>query len=168
MSLRAAHIPDVTDFRPVSPDEFEAEPLRVAYAYWRSIRGNRRFPSRADIHPRDIAGLLRHVSLIKYEDGDFIYRIVGDAIVRAYDLSLHNRKLSELVYDEPGFGCIIRPLLERCVETGDIVAVKGHTGRDLVRVNFTDYENILLPLGPNDSTVDHIMAVSNYVSRPYI
>ena len=168
MPLRAAQIPDYTDFHTISAGELDAEPLRVAYAYWRSIRGPRRFPARSDIRPRDIAGILRHVSLIKYEDGDFIYRIVGDSIVRAYDMAIHNRKLSELVYDEPGFGSIVRPLLERCVEMGDVVAIRGQTGRDLLRVNFTDYENVLMPLGPDDATVDHVMVVSHYVSRPYI
>ncbi len=165
MSLHVAKIPDYTLLTEITPDEVEAQPLRIALAYWRSIRGERRFPNRADIHPRDIAGILRHVSLIKYEEGDFVYRIVGDVIVRAYDLPMQNRKVSELSYEEPGFGAIVRPLLQRCVETGEVIAVRGRTGRDLLKVNFTHYENVLLPLGPDDGTVDHIITASSYRSR---
>jgi len=168
MPLHAAHIPDYTGFDIIAPDRIEADPLRCAYAYWRSIRGDRRFPARSDIRPRDIAGLLRYVSLIKVENDEFVYRIVGDATMRAYDVAMHNRKISEMAYEEPGFTSIVRPLLLRCVESGDVVAVRGHTGRDLLRVNFTDYENLLLPLGPDNATVDHVMTVSHYASQPYI
>jgi len=165
MSFHAAKIPDYTQHAEIAPDDVEAQPLRCALAYWRSIRGDRRFPSRADIRPRDIAGILRHVSLIKYENGDFLYRIVGDAIVRAFDLPMQNRWVSELSFEEPGFGAIVRPLFQRCVESGEVIAVRGRTGRDLLKVNFTHYENVLLPLGPGNGTVDHIMTASFYRSR---
>jgi hypothetical protein len=165
MSIHVAKIPDYTQHSEIAPDELEAQPLRCALAYWRSIRGDRRFPARADVHPRDIAGILRHVSLIKCEGDDFVYRIVGDVIVRSFDLPMQNRKVSELSFEEPGFGAIVRPLLQRCVNNGEVIAVRGRTGRDLIKVNFTHYENVLLPLGPDDGTVDHIMTASFYRSR---
>jgi len=165
MPLPIAKIPDFTQPIEFGPETLEAAPLRCAYAYWRSIRGERPYPARADIRPRDIAGILRNVSLVKYENGDFVYRIVGDIVVRAYDLTLQNRTLSELSYEEPGFGAIVRPLFQRCVDSGAIIAVRGRSGRDVVKVNFTDCEILLLPLGPTDGAVDHIMSVSAYRSR---
>jgi len=165
MSLHVGKIPDFTQHTEIAPDDVLAQPLRCAVAYWRSIRGSRRFPARADIHPRDIAAILRHIALVKYADGDFLYRIVGDVIVRAFDVPMQNRKITDLAYEEPGFGAIVRPLLQRCVDTGEMIAVRGRTGRDLLKVNFTDYENVLLPLGPDDSKVDHVMTASSYRSR---
>jgi Uncharacterized protein conserved in bacteria len=167
MSLKAVHIPDVTEYEIENLDDISAEPLRQGLRYWQAARGARKFPARADIRPRDIVPILRYISLIRCERGDFVYRIVGDSVVSAFDLAMQNRKLSEMAGDEPAFGTIVRPLLERCVENGEPIALRGHTGKDLVRVNFTDYENLLLPLGPEDGKVDHIMAVSHYVSRPY-
>jgi hypothetical protein len=170
MSLRTATklIPDFTAFQFVALDAIEAAPLRSGFDYWRSRCNSRRFPTRGDIHPRDIAAALQHMSLIKVDGDEFIYRIVGDAIVRAYDIPIQNRKLSDIVYDEPGFGTIVIPLFRKVAEGGAPVAIRGTTGHDVTRANFTDYENVLLPLGPDDSTVDHLITFSSYTSRPFI
>jgi len=165
MSLAAAKIPDQTQTSIISPLELEATPLRCAYAYWRSIRGDHPYPARADIKPRDIAGILRHVSLVKYENGDFVYRIVGDIVVRAYDVTMQNRTFTELAAEEPQFNSIVRPVFQRCLDSGAPLAVRGQTGRDVVKVKFTDYEILLLPLGPQGGAVDHIMTVSTYRAR---
>ena len=52
MPLAIAKIPDHTQPIEIPPQDLEGGPLRCAYAYWRSIRGERRFPARADIRPR--------------------------------------------------------------------------------------------------------------------
>ncbi len=161
-------IPDSTSLTFVPLEAITATPLRLGLEYWNGLRGSRRFPARAEIKPRDIAPALRHMSLVKVEEDDFIYRIVGDAIVRAYDVPIQNRRVSDIAYDEPGFGAIILPVFRRVAESGEPVAVQGKTGRDVTRVNFTDYENLLLPLGPDDGTVDHIMTFSSYVFRPFM
>lgn len=170
MSLKTAQkfIPDYTAFQFVAPETLEATPIRIGLEYWCNRRGSRRFPSRADIHPRDFSAALQHMSLIKVDGDDFIYRIVGDAVVRAYDIPIQNRRLSDIVYDEPGFGTIVIPLFRKVVEAGEPAAIRGTTGHDVTRANFTDYENVLLPLGPDDSHVDHIIAFSSYTSRPFI
>jgi hypothetical protein len=38
----------------------------------------------------------------------------------------------------------------------------------VTRTNFTDYENVLLPLGPDDHTVDHVLTFGSYTSRPFV
>lgn len=166
MPYRAFEIPDTTATIRIPPSALQSEPLRLGYAYWCGLRGPRRYPSRADIQLRDIAGLLRHVSLLKVERGDYIYRVVGDVIVRAYDIPLQNRRLSDLAKEEPAFGTIIKPLLQQCQLSGEPIAVRGRIGRDIFHVTFTEYENVLLPLGPAEDAVDHIMVVSQYLSRP--
>jgi hypothetical protein len=170
MSLLASQkfIPDFTAFSLVALDDIESAPLRVGLTYWEGVRGFRRFPARADVKPRDIATALQYMSLLKVEGDDFIYRIVGDAIVRAYDIPLQNRRVSDIAFDEPGFDVIVLPLFRKIVETGKPIAVRGTTGHDVTRANFTDYENVLLPLGPDDQTVDHVITFSYYTSRPFV
>lgn len=159
-------IPESSVFYDIAFSGLESEALRLGYDYWRSKCDGRRFPSRDDIRPREIASLLRYVSLIKVEGDDFVYRIVGDTIVMSYGVSLQNRRLSDLVYDEPGFGTFVIPLLRQVAETGEPLARRGKVGRDVTHVNFTHCENLLLPLGPNDETVDHVLTFSSYVSQP--
>ena len=169
MSLHAAikSIPQSSIFHEVEVADLDCPVLRAGFDYWRSKCGIRRFPSRDDIHPREIAPFLRYVSLIKVEDGDFVYRIVGDVVVMSYAVPLQNRRLSDLVYDEPGFGCYVIPRLNQVVQSGEPMAVRGKLGRDVTQVNFTDSENLVLPLGPDDETVDHNMVFSNYSSHPF-
>ena len=169
MSLHAAtpFIPASSAFHAIAFDDFESPVLRDGYRYWQSRCAGRRYPARADIRPRDIAPILRHVSLVKVEGDDFVYRIVGDVIVMSFSVPMQNRRLSDLVYDEPGFGAFVIPMLRQVVQTGAPVALRGRIGRDVTRVNFTDCENLLLPLGPDDATVDYILTVSSYISRPF-
>lgn len=170
MSFRVSqkYIPDFTAFSFITLDDIEAPPLRTGLTCWQAVRGFRRFPARADIKPRDMMAALQHMSLLKVDGNDFIYRIVGDAIVRAYDIPLQNRRISDVAFDEPGFDVIVLPLFRKIVETGEPIAIRGTTGHDVTRANFTDYENVLLPLGPDDQTVDHLITLSSYTSRPFI
>jgi hypothetical protein len=159
-------IPESSIFHDIGFDELDSPVLRSGYEYWQSKCNGRRFPTRDDIRPREIAPLLRYVSLIKVEGDDFVYRIVGDTIVMSYGVPLQNRRLSDLVFDEPGFGAFVIPMLEKVVDTGEAHAIRGKVGRDVVRVNFTHSENLLLPLGPDDGTVDHVLTFSYYISQP--
>jgi hypothetical protein len=53
------------------------------HRYWLARRGERRFPSRADIEPTDIPRLLAGIMLLNvhYDPLDFEYRLIGDNIV---------------------------------------------------------------------------------------
>jgi hypothetical protein len=159
-------IPESSVFHDIAFSSLESEPLRLGYEYWKSKCGGRRFPAREDIRPREIAPLLRYVSLIKVDGDDFVYRIVGDTIVMSYGVPLQNRRLSDLVYDEPGFGAFVIPFLRQVADTGEPLARRGKVGRDVTRVNFTHCENLLLPLGADDATVDYVLTFSSYVSQP--
>lgn len=161
-----AFIPKYSSTQIIALDEARSPAPRAAIAYWRSLRGQRRFPARSDINPRDIAGLLPNVTLVKVEDGDFVYRIVGDLIVMSFGVPLQGRRLSDVAFNEPGFGTLVLPLFKKVTATGEPLAVHGKIGRDVAHANFTDSENVLLPLGPDGETVDHILIVSAYTSRP--
>lgn len=167
MSINIARLPESTDYHAVSLDALESPVLRTVYAYWQSKRAGRRFPSREDIRPRDIAGLLRYICLIKVDGDDFEYRVVGDVIAVNFDIPLQNRRISDLTYEEPGFGTLIRPVLCKVVETGLPTAMHSRIGRDVTHANFTQSENIELPLGPDEHTVDHILAACAFASCPF-
>lgn len=156
-----------TTFDHLTLDEVECPFIRTGLNYWRALRGTRRYPAREALQPRDIAGLLRRMSLIRCENGDFQYRIVGDCVVQAYDIQLQNRWMSEIEVEFPLYAQFIRPIFTQIVESREPVAVRGSIGHGAPRVNFTHYENVLLPLGPDDETVDHILNFSNYVLCPY-
>lgn len=162
------YLPESTAFVLVPADELTSPQIATGMNAWDTARGLRRFPKRSEIRPRDIVTALQHMALLKVENGDFYWRIVGDGIVRAFDLPLQNRPLSEIVFDEPGFQSILIPLLREVRQSGEPIAVRGTIGHDVLRANFTDYENLLLPLGPDDSTVDHVMMFAAYSSRPYL
>ncbi len=159
------HKSDVTSMERITLDDLECPTIRAGVDYWRFLRGQRLFPAREDLRPRDIAGLLRSMSLIRVADGDFQYRVVGDSIVQAYDITLQARWLSDIETEMPAFGSFVRPIFRHLVESRNAVAVRGRIGYYSPHLNFTHYENVLLPLGPDDDTVDHILVFSNYVMR---
>jgi hypothetical protein len=169
MTLNSASklLPSVTTYRRIDPDEVQHPSMRLGLDYWRQQKDGRLFPARDDIRPRDITGALQHLSLLKVSGGDFHYRIVGDAVVRAYDVTLQHRSLSDIARTSPAFGAIAIPLMQDVVKNKTPIAISGTTGHDAQRANFTDYEVLFLPLGPDDATVDHILIFSDHISRGF-
>lgn len=168
LSMDQQYLPESTAFTLVPPEEVTAPHIVTGLAAWNNARGTRRFPARPEIRPREIVSALQFMGLLKHENGDFIWRIVGDGIVRAFDVPLQNRAMGDIVFDEPGFQSILIPLLRTVAGRGEPVASRGTIGHDLTRANFTDYENLLLPLGPDETQVDHVMLFAAYSSRPYL
>lgn len=159
-------IPEVTLYECVDLDQLESTVTRHAATYWSSRCGSNRMPARKDINPRDIASALRHMYLLKVLDEDFHYRIVGDAVVRAYTVPLQNRRLSEIGLTAPKLAAIARGFYTRILHTAGPFAVRGRIGRDVPQANFTEFEIVLLPLGIAHDTVDHILGVSTYHMQP--
>ncbi|HEX2116045.1 MAG TPA: PAS domain-containing protein [Alphaproteobacteria bacterium] len=65
------------------PEIVRSQPVLELYAYWLKLRGDRRFPSKAEVDIAAIPRLAAHLMLLKvtYEPLDFEYRILGDEIV---------------------------------------------------------------------------------------
>ena len=157
---------DLTVIDWISLDELTGPRVRQGVEYWRALCGDRSFPAREQLKPRDIASALSAMSLFKVLEGDdFQYRIVGDGVVRAYDTRLQNRRLSEIELDSPSFGFFVRPVLTHVAKHRSSLALRGKIGHDAPRAHFTHFENALLPLGPSDDEVDHVLVFSNYERR---
>jgi hypothetical protein len=148
----------------ISPDEAETAAVRSGIAYWRRLRGDRLFPSRFEVSPRDIADLLRNTVLMRVVDGgaDYEYRIVGDAHVVAHGFSIQGRCLSAMDEYAPGYGKVLKSLYDPVVRNRAPFGLRGWIARGEEDADFIHSESIFLPLGPDDETVDHVLNFSVY------
>ena len=149
----------------VTLDELDSGVLKLAAKYWRSLRDGRRFPARKDLHPRDMAGILRDVILVRIIDGgaDYEYRIVGDAQAQAYTVPLQGRRISEIAVTAPWFGHIAAFTYEYVRRSGEPLAMRGRIGREFPEAKFVYHESVFLPLGANGDAVDHLLIVSTNI-----
>jgi hypothetical protein len=148
-------------------DELVTPPVRFGVDYWQRLRGTRPFPARRDLQFRALAGMLRYMSLLRVIDGgaDFEHRFVGDAQVLAFNVTLQNRKFSEIAKEAPQLIAISRQHFLHVVKSRSPMGLKGHTGRDVDAVVFAEVEEVFLPFGDSDEAVDHIAVFSSYSSR---
>jgi hypothetical protein len=151
---------------PISLDMVEAPAVRAGIGYWKRLCGQRKFPSRSEVTPRDILGLLRNAVLLRVLDGgaEYEYRIVGDAHVIAHGFSAQGLTLSQLGIIAPGYETILKSLYDYPVRKGVPLALRGWISRG--ESEFIYSESVFLPLGPDDVTVDHVLNFSVYVPHP--
>ncbi len=159
----------LTSFELVTLDGLESPVVKQGADYWDVLRGTRRYPSRKEIHPRDLTAIIRNMLLIKVIDGgaDFEFRFAGDAQVQAYVVPFQGRRLSQLALGSPVFCCSLRDVFLHVIGSGAPAAVRGNMGLFFSRVKYAYCESMILPLGASDDAVDHLMVFSTYVSRTF-
>jgi hypothetical protein len=145
----------------ICPDDLRQPSTRDAYAAWLGARGERRMPSRADMSPRVMRKFLNYVALVELVDGgrDFRFRVVGDGIATKQKLPLIGKTLAEVDRMVPDFGTFLRNLYSRTIEQRGALAYRGTYVRTADRHPFT-YEAVILPLGDDGETPDHVLVVS--------
>ncbi|MFX4220352.1 MAG: PAS domain-containing protein [Thalassobaculum sp.] len=138
--------------RLIGPDD----PVRMRdfVDYWMSKRGDRLLPAFADIDPIDIPWALSHTYVVEARpDGDFVYRLAGEAVSQRYNRSLKGTRISDLFTERSS-----QRILERWAQV--IAAPVGYyshsqhttTGGSAVRAR-----RVVLPLGADGSKADHLM-----------
>jgi hypothetical protein len=144
--------------------EVQGVESRAGVDYWRRIRGARAFPSRADLVPREISGILRNLALLRLVDGgqDYEYRIIGDAHIVAHGFSMQGKLLSQMDRYAPGYGPMLKQLYDHVVLTRRGFGFRGWISRGADEPQYIHSESVFLPLGPNDDTVDHVLNFSVY------
>jgi len=159
--------PDTTSIEMFALEDLRSPHLRLGYDYWRLLRGTRRFPARDEIKPRDIAGALSHMVLVKVLDGgaDFQFRIVGHHASLGYHIDFTNRLLSDVAVDLPRASRNWAAICRQIIASGVPLGVHVSSGLDAPEVNFTEAESVFLPLGPTDDCVDHVMTFVEHVLR---
>lgn len=150
--------------RSLTLHDVQSPVLQSGIAYWESLRCGRIFPSRSDINPQRLRPILANTMLLQVvgECEDYEYRIVGDAHVRIHALPSMPRRLSEMDAFLPGYAAILKALYDPVVQLRTPSAIKGAIERPDGFPRYTTSENVFLPLGPDDKTVDHILNFSVY------
>ncbi len=156
-----------TAFEWVPLAELKTPQVRDGAAYWNHLRGDRPFPSRAEVTARDLAPLLPYVSVVKIIDNgtDYEHRIIGDVMVRAFSMPLQNRRLSDIAKEAPDFAAYCWTPFRRVFESGQPVAWRSHTGNDNTWVVISDAEVVLLPLGNTADQVDRMLGFGTHFTR---
>jgi hypothetical protein len=151
-------------FAVIGVEELRFTALQQGYAYWNSLRGARAFPAREQLQPRCIATLLTNLILIRVLDHglDFEYRIVGDEVSRAYRSQLNLRRLSEVGKEMPTAATYWGDVYRDICKNRKPWAVRYSPGLD-GEGHFSEAEAVLLPLGPSDDEVDHILTFGKRV-----
>jgi hypothetical protein len=148
-------------------DAIESPILLQGIDYWNRLRGARRYPARQDMMPRDMAPLLRNIVVIRIvEDGqDYEYRIVGDAHVISHGFTMQGLRVSGIDQYSPGYGAVLKSLYDRVVRKRDVYAFRGWMERGEKNKQYIYSESVFMPMGPDDTTIDHILNFSVYTPR---
>ena len=166
-ALEPQRAPEVSSVHVLSLDELENALVRTGVSYWRALRAERKYPSRSQLSPRDMSGILKNIVLLRVVDGgkDYEFRIVGDAHVQGYGIDFNKMRNSDIERIAPEHGAMMRTLYEHVRNTGEPLAFRGWVGREVKDALFVYHESAFLPLGEEVDTVDHILVVSIYVPK---
>ena len=129
--------------------------LQRLLAYWGERRGPRALPARADIDPLDFPYILGNVVLIAVEREPLRFRIrlQGSTLVQRLGFDLTGRLLDDLSA-MPNFRDLI------AVAAGEVVDHRRPIlrARNMIMDDrVLRYEALLLPLGGQDGTVEHVL-----------
>ena len=154
-------------FGSIPLDDVESDVVRQGVALWRRLCDGRPFPARVDITARGLGGILRNTVLLRVIDGgaDYEYRIVGDAFLQAHHFFPQGRNWSEVQAVAPDYAAAVKPAYDETVATLKPHARCGWTVRSERNPEPVYTEAVYLPLGPDEHTVDHILALAAYVRR---
>jgi hypothetical protein len=151
-----------------SIDEVEHPIVKSAVSYWQSVRAQRRFPARADLTLRGMAGFLPYALIVAViENGaDYEYRFVGDIERQAFKRDFKGMRVSQIERMAPKFGEVIRATYDKVSTTGLPFAVRGLAEHVKTDEYIPYHETVFLPLGATDKLVDHFLAVGVTIKRP--
>jgi hypothetical protein len=133
-------------------------------AYWRSKKGDRVFPSRADIDPLDFRRDLPRVMMaeVSYDPLDFRYRVSGTGLFAMHGQELTGKLAREL--EPPEFGAMIhRHYAEAVARRAPILHLIELTSNHLT----TSYARIILPLSNDGRLVDRLMTVEAHEDHAF-
>ena len=133
-------------------------------AYWRAKKGDRDFPSRADIDPLEFRRDLPRVMMaeVSYDPLEFRYRVAGTGLFAMHGQELTGKLAREL--DPPEFGAMIHrhyaEVIERRVPILHVIELT---------VNYlaTSYARIILPLSSDGTVIDRLVTSEAHEDHAY-
>jgi hypothetical protein len=126
--------------------------LRQLHAYWKKLCGDRRMPSREDVDPLDIPGLLPIVFLVEVLDHplDFRFRLAGTHFCEFAGEEVSGKLIGQIFPRD--FCAEVWTHWASCVEQKQPKSAFGQLwvpGRDYIH-----WEGIVLPLSPDGIAVN--------------
>jgi hypothetical protein len=125
--------------------------------YWKSLRGDRPYPSETDINPKDIRDIWDYCFLIKLERDNFQspykYVYLGSQLVEAFGNDLATKNVNEHIMNPAsrslmyGFDNVIRTGMP-VVEDSKFTNTRGV---------IIKYRSCILPLGDNKKGVTYLV-----------
>ena len=145
-------------------DEADAR-LGAFLRAWMAARGSALVPSKSAFDPLEVPQLLSFIFLYRYEEeaGDFVCRLAGESVNKAWGHSIRGKSLREVVgaHDYP----TIRSRWDRIV--GDPLVHYGANRERLSEQNIYRADRLLMPLyGDDTGRLDHVVGVSLYQMNP--
>lgn len=151
-------------FAPASPPPVLARFALAArlLALWRGWAGARPAPERIDVDPLAMPALLPNLVLLDAVDGDFRFRLVGEAVNARYGHGLKGRTLGELMTG----AALDETLYEhrRCAD--DLAGVLVHNRADVATLgDLKLYTRLLLPVGADNHRARHVIGVMEFLDH---
>ncbi|HJT15257.1 MAG TPA: PAS domain-containing protein [Dongiaceae bacterium] len=140
--------------RAASDLEFDDDRLRRLFAYWAEKRGDRRFPTKAEIDPVEFPYILGYVTLVdvEREPRRYRFRLDGSILVALSGTDYTGRYLDELPGEQ--YVAFIRETYDRVVDSGEPYRYRKNGLFD--QQHFSE-ETIILPLGDSPPQVDMLV-----------
>ncbi|MGR3511684.1 MAG: PAS domain-containing protein [Paracoccaceae bacterium] len=123
--------------------------------YWNTVRGNRLVPSRSEIDPRGLDGVLGHAFILERITGGLArFRIAGSHLTDLTGLELRQMPLSALFL--PGSRDVLSEAMEAVFDEPAVIRMEIASPASIGREPLTG-EMILLPLRSDLGDVDRVL-----------
>jgi hypothetical protein len=141
--------------------------LRAVAEHWHASRGNRTMPSWQDLRPKAIAPHLPIVWAYRFDaqKGEFVGRLAGDQISRAYGKGFHGLTLAE-IHTSPDRYQAAKNMLERVISEPAVYL--GHGRIYQFEGEFRTGERIVLPLSSDGVSSDGVFGATETGSLPML
>lgn len=144
--------------------KFQRAELAEFLAYWNAKRGGRKFPSRADIQPREIVSLLPwiHMHDVTNSGDEFRIRLLGTILSNTFSKGdLRGKPISEL---PPGVFKRVKQGINWVLEARAPIRTYAPQAA-LPGQDFQGIESCFAPLSHNGTDIDMVIAVSILENR---
>jgi hypothetical protein len=134
--------------------DLDDDRLRRLLAYWLDKRGDRPFPTKAEIDPIEFPFILGYVTLVDVEHDPrrYRFRLDGSILVALSGTDYTGRYLDDLPGAE--YVAFIRQTYDRVVDSGEPFRYRKH---ELLDQQLFSEETLILPIGDQPPKVDMLV-----------
>jgi hypothetical protein len=134
------------------------------YRYWLALRGERRFPARADIEPTNIPHLLSGILLldVHYDPLDFEYRLIGGDIVARSGL-IKGKRVREAALRTPASTTYENYC--RMIASGVPQFLRGHAVSVYKPTRKIAVARVHCPLSSDGTVIDKVISYFAFLER---